>query len=585
MKKKWMIRVLVLIMALASSNMLAGAAEFSDMPADWSTEALEHAVANGLLVGDDGQIRAGDNLTRAQMATIVNRSFGAVETASLNQYSDVSANAWYYVEMAKAVKMGTFVGSGDQLDPDRNITREEAFLVLARAFKLFGGPSSALNKFSDKANVSPWAVDGVSSLVVAGYVAGSDGQINPKQYITRAEFAQMMFNLLKNYVHAPGNYSNDFQGNVMVNSSGVVLKDLKINGDLILGEGVGAGTVTLDGVSVTGRTVIRSHEGSLAITGAAQDSSLLSIEDYFPMKENTEYIYEGIGNEYASYRSFVEYYDEDQIQMRVDNGGTVMAQVTQISNGKAERTFSEGETYHRENFLNSAGSDGETLLMEPLVAGTSWTLLDGRTRSISHTSKIVNTPSGSHVCIEVITEGEFGTVRDYYSKNIGLVKTIFTTGGEEVSSSLSMVKSGIPRVEQINFYYPDLDSGTYYFERREIHFPTNGVTGDILAAAYKILPAGVSGKVFPSGTQINRLSLNEDRIVEIDLNQAFLSEMNAGALYESMILTSIANTFAQYMGAEEVLLTLDGNLYASGHLELMEGETIKTDFSNTQEID
>jgi hypothetical protein len=72
--------------------------------------------------------------------------------------------------------------------------------------------------------------------------------------------------------------------------------------------------------------------------------------------------------------------------------------------------------------------------------------------------------------------------------------------------------------------------------------------------------------------------------VEIDLNQAFLSEMNAGALYESMILTSIANTFAQYMGAEEIILTIDGRLYASGHLEMMEGETISVDFSNTQEI-
>lgn len=561
MKKRWMTMVLILMIVLTSTNLFAYGTEFSDMPADWSREALEHAVANGLLLGDEGKIRAGDNLTRAQMAAIVNRSFGAVETASLAQFSDVPSNAWYFVEMAKAVKMGTFVGSGDRLNPDLYITREEAFLVLARAFHLFGGPTGALDRFADSESVSPWAVDGVSSLVASSYISGSDGQIKPKEYITRAEFAQMMFNLLKNYISAPGTYINDFQGNVMINAPGVVLKNLTITGNLFLGENVGQENVRLEGVTIP-----------------------VALGDYFPIKENTEYIYQGVGNEFASYRSFMEYYDEDQRQMRVDNGGTVMAQVIEIKDGKVVRTYSEGEIYHRENFLNSTSLNEEPLLIEPLIAGNSWTLNDGRTRSINRTATVVDTPSGNYVSIEVFTVGDFGTVRDYYVKNIGLVKSVFTTGGEEVSSSLETVKSGSPRMEQINFYYPDLDAGKYYYKRQTVHFPTNGVTGDILGAMYKLKPAGISGIVFSPGTQINSLRLNENRIVEIDLNQAFLSEMNAGALYESMILKSIANTFAQYHGAEEIILTLEGKPYASGHLEMMEGETIPADFLNVQEI-
>jgi len=231
--------------------------DFSDRPSNWSTKALENAVSNGLLSGYGGKIMPNDNLTKAQMATIINRAFGATEKASLSSYPDVAANAWYYDDMAKAVQMKTFVGSGDKLNPAANITREEAFAVLARAFKLSGAELSALDKFSDKALVSSWAKDAVASLIAAGYIAGSNSQLNPKQNITRAEFAQIMDNILKNYIKTAGTYTTDYTGNVMINVPGVTLKDIKITGDLIIGDGVGNGDVTLDGITVAGRTIIR----------------------------------------------------------------------------------------------------------------------------------------------------------------------------------------------------------------------------------------------------------------------------------------------------------------------------------------
>ncbi|MDD4504576.1 MAG: S-layer homology domain-containing protein, partial [Clostridiaceae bacterium] len=257
------------------SAFAAETAQFSDMPDNWSTEALNNTVSNGLLTGDNGKIMPDANLTRAQMATIINRAFGSIKKASLSSYKDVSASAWYYDEMAKAVQMKTFIGSGDKLNPNNNITREEAFVVLARAFKLSGASENALNKFPDKASVSQWAKDSVSSLAEAGYIAGSNGKVNPKQYITRAEFAQMMDNLLKNYIKKAGTYTTVNTGNVMVNVPDVVLKDLTIEGDLIIGDGVGNGNVTLDGVTVSGRTVIRGGGiNSIRIIG---DSNLQNV--------------------------------------------------------------------------------------------------------------------------------------------------------------------------------------------------------------------------------------------------------------------------------------------------------------------
>ena len=230
---------------------------FSDMPEGWSKTALQNAVSNGLLKGDDGNIRPNDYLTRAQMAAIINRAFGAAEKSSLKDYQDVSASSWYYDDMAKAVHMGTFIGNGGFLQPDKNITREEAFAAIARAFKISGASSGVINRFSDKESVSTWAAKDAASLVEAGYIAGSDGKLNPKANITRAEFAQMMDNLIKQYIKTDGTYTEIASGNVMINVPGVTLKNVVVKGDLVIGDGVGEGNVTLDNVDITGRMVVR----------------------------------------------------------------------------------------------------------------------------------------------------------------------------------------------------------------------------------------------------------------------------------------------------------------------------------------
>ncbi|MDF2613282.1 MAG: S-layer domain protein [Clostridia bacterium] len=281
MKKRLLSLLLVVVMGIGMMPVTAFGAKgdapaFSDMQNDWSATALENAVKNGLLAGNSDKIMPKDNLTRAQMAVIVNRAFGTTEKAALGSYTDVAASAWYYEDMAKAVQMKTFTGYGGKLNPSKSITREEAFVVLANAFKLSGATASTLDNFSDKGLVSTWAKDGVASLVSAGYITGSNGQINPKKNITRAEFAQLMDNILKNYIKAAGTYTSDLNGNVMINVPNVTLKNMTITGDLIIGDGVGDGDVTLDGVVVTGRTVIRGGGvNSIKVIGSSNLQNII----------------------------------------------------------------------------------------------------------------------------------------------------------------------------------------------------------------------------------------------------------------------------------------------------------------------
>lgn len=256
----------------------ASPSDFVDFPNDWSTGAMTAAVDNGLLGGvGDGRIAPQGEVTRAQMAAIINRAFGAEKQASLSSYSDVAADAWYAVDMAKAVQMGTFSGTGNGLlEPDRAITREEAFSVLARAFALEAGDDSSLASFSDGAQVSSWAKGSVSAMVAAGYVNGSDGnRLNPQQTITRAEFAAVMSKIVAQYIDADStlNRSLEIDGNVIVRGN-VDLSGYTINGDVIIADE--ATNVTLDGVTVNGRLVVRGASDSLTINDSSADGVIIT---------------------------------------------------------------------------------------------------------------------------------------------------------------------------------------------------------------------------------------------------------------------------------------------------------------------
>ena len=288
MKKRITALILSFLLVFTMIPANAYSTEFSDMPDDWSTAALENAANNGLLSGYNGSLKPNSNLTRAEMAAVVNRAFGAFQTASLDSYTDVPNDSWFYDEMAKAVAMQTFTGNGDRLNPNSNITREEAFVVLFRAFNLSGGENNVLERFPDGNLVSDWAVEGISSLINAGYISGSGDRLNPKGYITRAEFAQVMDNLIKNYIKLPGTYTDDFNGNVMINAAGVTLKNLTVNGDLIIGDGVGDGEVILEDVTVTGRVLIRGGgENSIKMTENSNIDNIIDIRKNLQIADET----------------------------------------------------------------------------------------------------------------------------------------------------------------------------------------------------------------------------------------------------------------------------------------------------------
>jgi len=399
--KKLLLTFLVLVISLpfAFNAFAASPSDFSDFPTGWSNEAVTAAVNNGLLNGrSSNTIEPESNLTRAEMATIINRAFGAAIEKSISAFGDVSPNEWYYHEIAKAYNMQTFQGDDTgKMRPDDFITREEVFAVIARALVLETTDFSSLEKFNDKNFVSEWAKPYAAILSEKGYVNGDNlGNLNPLANITREEFAQIMHNIIKTYYVTEGSYTYSGPDSTLIRVGGVTLSNVTVEGDLILGDGVGKGDVTLINVTIKGRLLARGGEGKVTLKNTkvlggvvVKDvNGIVNFNNYrteVPFKdivEITKATFKPLGGG-GSYRP--SYDDDDDDDVKTTYTVTFYeGPVADSSAKKAEKTVESGKTMAQSDIddvlslVNSAGQkieyiDGEgDILHENTIRPELW---------------------------------------------------------------------------------------------------------------------------------------------------------------------------------------------------------------------
>lgn len=294
---------------------------------------------------------------------------------------------------------------------------------------------------------------------------------------------------------------------------------------------------------------------------SVEETDTLTIRDYYPFVENNFYVFEGKGNEYASYSVFVDYMDENRIQTRTNNGGTETIKVIEYRDNQLVRVLSREETYFRDTFLDASPDLEEILLKEPLTVGTSWTLPDGRKRFISNIDMEITTPASDYLALEVTTEGDNYTNYDYYVKNLGLVQTRFVSGSMEISSTLKEIKKNTPLIQTVSFYYPKVNENVTEPITRELSFYTNDTTAHVSEEAYKSLSQANLGTVIGENVKINELYLDNNSTVQIDFSKELAEELATNSNYETLVLQCIKDTLKAYYGVEEVNITIEGNAY------------------------
>ena len=174
---------------------------FTDVNTElWYHDAVDFVVSAGLFNGTAVNKFSPDaNMTRGMFVTVLGRLAG-VNTAGYSgtSFTDVQAGQWYAPYVQWASSNGIVNGVGNNcFEPDQSITREQAAAILYRyaafaAVDTTGARSSVLERFSDCADVSGWAVEPMAWCVENGIMQGSNGRLAPKATATRAQVAQLM---------------------------------------------------------------------------------------------------------------------------------------------------------------------------------------------------------------------------------------------------------------------------------------------------------------------------------------------------------------------------------------------------------
>lgn len=178
---------------------------FSDLSGNPARTAVEALAARGIINGKpDGGFDPDGCMTRAEFAAIVVRALG-LEPRPSAVFPDVTPSDWYagYAGAASAYGIVTGSESGAFL-PEHTITRQEAAVMAARAAKLCGLETAlsasetrdTLAQFSDYIQSAGWAREALAVCCRQGILDQSDLNIRPLDPVTRAEVAQMLFQLL-----------------------------------------------------------------------------------------------------------------------------------------------------------------------------------------------------------------------------------------------------------------------------------------------------------------------------------------------------------------------------------------------------
>ncbi|WP_419876160.1 glycosyl hydrolase [Candidatus Pristimantibacillus sp. PTI5] len=252
--RKWIAGVIAPVLVLSAAMPAFAQTAAADVQGHWAQTAIERWQDNGVVKGyKDGSFGPNKSITRAELVTIINAVLG-FKAQSGQLFSDVEASAWYAKSVSAARAAGYYEGfPSNKAKAMDAVTRQDAVVLLAKAFQLNGIGSAS---FKDEDEIAGYAKAAVGALsgVLNGY---KDGSFKPKGQLTRAELVSVIDKLVEGYYPQAGEFAGtSAAGSVVVGGADVVLKDMTISGNLYLTSAIGDGDAKLENVTVKGKTFV-----------------------------------------------------------------------------------------------------------------------------------------------------------------------------------------------------------------------------------------------------------------------------------------------------------------------------------------
>lgn len=166
---------------------------------DWAYQEIDYLAALNIARGTDKYLFEPEKtISRADFVLMLYRAYNMTSYASGQYFSDVRPDAYYADAVLAAKKLGIVTGENGRFYPDRNITRQDAIVLLERTLRAAGWTlkNGDLTAYSDASSVKFYAKEAVGRLSRVGIIGGMNYALAPNEPLTRAEMAVMLYRAL-----------------------------------------------------------------------------------------------------------------------------------------------------------------------------------------------------------------------------------------------------------------------------------------------------------------------------------------------------------------------------------------------------
>ena len=251
-------RFLFLLTLTLCTAMTSEAIAFSDVEGHWAEKSIQKAEEMKVITGyENNRFMPDSYMTRAELVAITNR-FLEIQSETDKYIPDVTRQDWFHSDVRKALSAGIIKGDANgYVRPNDYVTREEAAVIMCRAFYSEADGNVDTLSFKDNDSISSWSRADILTFVKKGYITGyPDGELKPKNNITRAEIITILERIIAGDIEAPMR-DKKVNGNWIINQKNSQLKNVEFFGDLIIGEIAGE-SLYLSNVVVNGNLVLYS---------------------------------------------------------------------------------------------------------------------------------------------------------------------------------------------------------------------------------------------------------------------------------------------------------------------------------------
>ena len=251
-------RFLFLFTLTLCTAMTSEAIAFSDVEGHWAEKSIQKAEEMKVITGyENNRFMPDSYMTRAELVAIINR-FLEIQSETDKYIPDVTRQDWFHSDVRKALSAGIIKGDANgYVRPNDYVTREEAAVIMCRAFYSEADGNVDTLSFKDNDSISSWSRADILTFVKNGYITGyPDGELKPKNNITRAEIITILERIIAGDIEAPMR-DKKVNGNWIINQKNSQLRNVEFFGDLIIGETAGE-SLYLSNVVVNGNLVLYS---------------------------------------------------------------------------------------------------------------------------------------------------------------------------------------------------------------------------------------------------------------------------------------------------------------------------------------